>query len=121
MRLQQIVQPASLGAFFKCDLQTATQPVDKLQHGARFGLDDAFHHYLAAKFRTAIEMLSLCTSMPIFLVLVIEGVPCRRDEPSTQTLLQKGRPFIMCGVLDSRLPFLLIFYRVPIAAPIEAL
>jgi len=41
MRLQQIVQPASLGAFFKCDLQTATQPVDKLQHGARFGLDDA--------------------------------------------------------------------------------
>jgi hypothetical protein len=30
---------------------------------------------LPAEFRTAIEMLSLCTSKPIYLVLVIEGVP----------------------------------------------
>src|SRR6476620_10554000 len=30
---------------------------------------------LPTAFRTAIEMLSLCTSIPIYLVLVIKGVP----------------------------------------------
>src|SRR5450755_3097879 len=43
------VQPASPGAFFKRELQIATQPVDKLQNGARFGLDDTFHHHLAGE------------------------------------------------------------------------
>src|SRR5260370_32649859 len=46
---------------------------------------------LPAEFRTVIEMLSLCTSKPIYLVLVIEGVPfLLGNEPSTQTLLQMG-------------------------------
>jgi TolB-like protein/predicted Ser/Thr protein kinase len=42
-----------------------------------FGLAYMTHSIttLSAEFRTAIEMLSLCTSKPIYLVLVIEGVP----------------------------------------------
>src|ERR1700686_3092393 len=32
-----------------------------------------------APFITAIEMLSLCTSIPIYFLLSIEGVPFRRD------------------------------------------
>src|SRR5277367_5483499 len=45
-----------------------------------------------AAFRTASEMLSLCTSMPIYLVPVIRAFLSGRVEPSTQNLLQKGRP-----------------------------
>src|ERR1700747_1862468 len=44
-------------------------------------------------FMTAIEILSLCTSMPIYLVLVIKGCSFLDEvEPNTQNLLQKGRP-----------------------------
>src|ERR1700747_1039724 len=40
------VQPAGPSAFFKREVPISTQPVDKMQNGARFGLDDAFHHPL---------------------------------------------------------------------------
>src|SRR6267378_6602465 len=53
---------------------------------------------LPAKFRTAIEMLSLCTSKPIYLVLVIEGVPFCRDWAKHSNPTPKGRPFIMCDL-----------------------
>src|ERR1700726_4256905 len=44
-------------------------------------------------FMTAIEILSLCTSIPIYLVLVIKGCSFLDEvEPNTQNLLQKGRP-----------------------------
>src|SRR5579864_7073261 len=47
-----------------------------------------------APFLTAIEMLSLCTSMPIYFLLSIEGVPfCRGFEPNTQNPTPKGAPF----------------------------
>src|SRR6516164_3825584 len=46
---------------------------------------------------TAIEILCLCTSMPIHLVLVIKGVLSGGVEPSTQNLLQRGALFIMRG------------------------
>jgi hypothetical protein len=46
MWLQQIVQPGGPGSFFKGDLQLSTQPMDKVQNHVRFGLDNAFHHYL---------------------------------------------------------------------------
>jgi len=59
------------GSFFKSDLQLSPQPVDKVQNAVRFGLDHAFHHDLPGIILTAIEILSLCTSMPIYLVLVI--------------------------------------------------
>ena len=46
-------------------------------------------------FMTAIEILSLCTSMPIYLVLVINGCSFLDEvEPNTQNLLQKGRPCV---------------------------
>src|ERR1700674_3774833 len=46
-----------------------------------------------AAFITAIEMLSLCTSIPIYLVLVIKGVLSGRVEPNTQNPTPKGAPF----------------------------
>src|SRR5580700_611486 len=50
------------------------------------------------EFITAIEILSLCTSMPTyFLVLVIKRFLSGGVELSTQNLLQKGHFFIMCN------------------------
>src|ERR1700691_1550284 len=44
-----------------------------------------------APFLTAIEMLSLCTSMPIYFLLSIQGVPfCRGFEPNTQNPTPKA-------------------------------
>src|ERR1700676_1981667 len=49
-------------------------------------------------FMTAIEILSLCTSIPIYLVLVIKGCSFLDEvEPNTQNLLQKGRPLYCVG------------------------
>src|ERR1700676_4935134 len=51
---------------------------------------------LPTEFITAIEMLSLCTSMPIYLVLVIKG--CSFPEGLSRTLKtysKKGAPFIL--------------------------
>src|SRR6266853_4409916 len=46
---------------------------------------------LPTEFRTAIEMLSVCTSIPIYLVLVIKGCPfLEKFEYGTQNLLQRG-------------------------------
>src|ERR1700722_7944585 len=58
-----------------------------------------------APFITAIEMLSLCTSMPIYFLLSIEGVPFCRIEASTQPYPERGALYIAsdyrtCGVLD---------------------
>src|SRR5271154_4760225 len=51
-------------------------------------------------FLTAIEILSLCTSMPIYLVPVIRAFLSGRVEPSTQNLLQKGRPLYCVALPD---------------------
>jgi hypothetical protein len=49
---------------------------------------------LPTEFITAIEILSLCTSIPIYLMLlVIKGVLSGRVEPNTQNLNPKGAPF----------------------------
>src|SRR5712672_534749 len=48
-----------------------------------------------AAFITAIEMLSLCTSIPIYLVLVIKGVLSERVELNTQNPTPKGAPFYL--------------------------
>jgi hypothetical protein len=63
----------------KREVQVPAQPIDKLQNHAAFRRDHAFHHDLSAPFITAIEILSLCTSMPIYFLLSIEGVPFCRD------------------------------------------
>src|SRR5215469_2978663 len=52
---------------------------------------------LPAEFRTAIEMLSLCTSIPIYLrLLVIKGcAPFRMVCATTKPYTKRGHPFIM--------------------------
>src|SRR6266849_9294110 len=50
-----------------------------------------------AAFITAIEMLSLCTSIPIYLVLVIKGVLSERVELNTQNPTPKGAPFYIAS------------------------
>jgi hypothetical protein len=63
---------------------------------------NAFPTSFPAAFITAIEMLSLCTSMPIYLVLhkgcsFLEGM-----SQELKTYFKKGRPFIMCGYQKPR-------------------
>src|SRR5215831_15544238 len=61
-------------------------------------------------FTTAIEMLSLCTSMPIYLVPVIKGRFLSGGvERSTQTLLQKGRPLYCVGNPETEIGLLANF------------
>src|SRR6201993_3397291 len=49
---------------------------------------------LPTEFFTQAEMLSLCTSIPIYLMLlVIKGVLSGRVEPNTQNPTPKGAPF----------------------------
>src|SRR6202140_3675771 len=49
-------------------------------------------------FLTAIEILSLCTSIPIYFLLSIEGVPfCRGFEPNTQNPTPKWAPFYIAS------------------------
>src|ERR1035437_9112378 len=49
-------------------------------------------------FLTAIEILSLCTSIPIYLVPVIKGCSFLEGfEPNTQNLTPKGRPFYIAS------------------------
>src|SRR5271163_2899774 len=51
-----------------------------------------------APFLTAIEILSLCTSMPIYLVLVIKGCSFLEGfEPNTQNPTPKGAPFYIAS------------------------
>src|SRR5882672_11013337 len=48
-------------------------------------------------FITAIEMLSLCTSMPIYFLLSIEGVPFCRDCGKHPNPTPKGAPFYIAS------------------------
>src|SRR5271167_925014 len=51
-------------------------------------------------FITAIEMLSLCTSMPIYFVLFMRVLLFVGIEANAQNLLQKGRPLYCVGFTD---------------------
>jgi hypothetical protein len=44
---QEVVQPGGPGTFLKGHLHVSAQPIEKLQNGVRFRLDDTFHHDLA--------------------------------------------------------------------------
>ena len=59
-------------------------------------------------FLTAIEMLSLCTSIPIYLVLVIKGVLSGRVELNTQNHTPKGAPFYIASVKEECLGKLIL-------------
>jgi hypothetical protein len=89
--LQQVIQPGRPGLFLECDAQIPAQPVDELQNRARFGLDDAFHHYLANRVSHCNRNAFVCTSIPIYLTLVIQGCSFpEKFEQGTQNLLQRG-------------------------------
>jgi hypothetical protein len=59
-------------------------------------------------FLTAIEMLSLCTSIPKYLVLVIKGVLSGRVELNTQNHTPKGAPFYIASVKEECLAKLIL-------------
>src|SRR5271156_5105207 len=99
--LQQVVQPGGRGSFFKRDPQVSVQPIDKLQNHAGLRLDDTFHHDLSCTIPHRNRNAFLVhIHADIFgashkRVLLSEGV-----EPSTQNLLQKGRPLYCVAFSD---------------------
>src|SRR6266851_1759437 len=103
MRLQQIVQPGGPSSFFKGDLQLTAQPVDKIQNDVRFRLDHTFHHELPGiipdRNRNAflVHVHADIFSASHKRVFLSGGF-----EASTQTLLHKGRPFILRRVTGVR-------------------
>jgi len=61
---------------------------------------------LPREFLTQIEMLSMCTSMPMYLMLVIKGCSfLEKFEQGTQNVLQRGGLFIMCGYYEEPFRF----------------
>jgi hypothetical protein len=91
VRLQQIVQPAGPSAFFKREVHISAQPVDKLQNGARFGLDDAFHHHLAGRIQNCDRNAFLMHVQADIFSASHRGCSFLvGNEPSTQNLLQRG-------------------------------
>ena len=71
---RQVIQPGCPGSFFEGDAQISAQPVEELHKGAGLGLDDTLHHDLADRVPHGNRnILSVCTSMPIYLTLVIKG------------------------------------------------
>jgi hypothetical protein len=60
-------------------MHVSAQPIDKLQDHARFRLNDTFHHDLAGSISDRDRNAFLVDSMPIYLVLVIKGVPFWRS------------------------------------------
>src|SRR5271170_5204304 len=61
------------------------------------------------EFKTAIETVSLCTSIPIYLTLSIWGAPFGRLEANTQNLLQRSALLYcvrlsLCGIFDGLFP-----------------
>jgi hypothetical protein len=59
LRLRQVAQPGSPVSSSNVACKSPRSPADEPQSGARFGLDDIFHHDFPGRFFTAIEMLSL--------------------------------------------------------------
>ena len=55
---------------------------------------------LPAEFLTAIDIVSLCTSSPIYFVLSMEGAPSVGIDANTQNLRQKGRP-LYCVIANT--------------------
>src|SRR5712691_3245050 len=77
--LQQVVQPGGPGSFFKRDVQVSRSPSINCRIMLAFVSTTHSITIFPAPFITAIVMLSLCTSIPIYFLLSIEGVPFCRD------------------------------------------
>src|SRR5258708_33332881 len=100
--LQQIVQPGGPSSFFQGDMQLTAQPVHKIQNDVGFRLDHTFHHQLPGiipdRNRNAflVHIHADIFSASHKRVFLSGGF-----EASTQTLLHKGRPFILRRLLGS--------------------
>src|SRR5215472_9046216 len=76
VRLQQVVQPGGRSSFFKVTCKSPRSPSINCRIMLAFVSMTPSITIFPAAFLTAIEMLSLCTSIPIYLVLlVIKGAP----------------------------------------------
>src|SRR5215470_10943386 len=95
--LQQVVQPGGPGSFFKGDMHVSAQPLDKLYDHARPGFDDTFHHDLAGSIPNRDrDVFLMHVHADIFTTASHKGVLLFGwFLVSTETLLQKGRPFIL--------------------------
>src|SRR6266446_4549903 len=95
MRLQQVIQPGCPGSFFEGDMQISAQTVDELQNRVRFRLYNALHHNLALSVPYRNRNRFLVNIHPDILRVQHRVLLPVGDDPNTQNLLQKGRPFIM--------------------------
>src|SRR5258708_9129919 len=102
MRLQQVIQPGCPGSFFEGDMQISAQTVDELQNRVRFRLDNALHHDLALSVPYRNRNRLLVNIHPDILRVQHRVLLPVGDDPNTQNLLQKGRPFIMRALTKNR-------------------
>jgi hypothetical protein len=83
VRLKQVVQPRRAGSFLKGDVQTAGQPVKKLQKGCRFRLENGLHQEVAGRIQNHCRNRCLMNIQTNLLsgihgrVLPFEGVDAR--------------------------------------------
>jgi hypothetical protein len=88
---QQVMQTGCPGSLLEGHVQISAQPVEELHNSTGLGLDDNSITILPIEFVTAIEILSVCTSMPIYLTLVIIGCSfLKKCEQGTRNVLQRG-------------------------------
>jgi hypothetical protein len=93
---QQVIQPSRRGSFFEGDLQVSAQPIDKLAESCWLwsrsrSPSRSFPHHSSPQSKcfpcAHPYRYTFCYRLRAFLSVGVEA--------STQTLLQKGRPFIL--------------------------
>jgi hypothetical protein len=92
--LQQVVQPGRPGSFLEGDVHLSTQPINKLQDYAGFGLDDTFHHLTGRIPDRDRDAFLMYVHTDILTAAGHNRVCSFQDGLSdNQTLHQKGPPF----------------------------
>src|SRR5215831_3291965 len=93
--LQQVVQPAGPGSFLEGDVHLSTQPINKLQDHAGFGLDDTFDHDLAGRIPDRDRDAFLMYVHTDILTAAGHNRVCSFQDGlwDNQTLHEKGPPF----------------------------
>src|SRR6516225_1553078 len=106
--LQQVVQPGGPGSFLEGDVHLSTQPINKLQDHAGFGLDDTFDHDLAGRIPDRDRDAFLMYVHTDILTAAGHNRVCSFQDGlwDNQTLHQKGPPFYNAFfVSDAQLRF----------------
>src|SRR6516165_7936719 len=93
--LQQVVQPGGPGSFLEGDVHLSTQPINKLQDHAGFGLDDTFDHDLAGRIPDRDRDAFLMYVHTDILTAAGHNRVCSFQDGlwDNQTLHEKGPPF----------------------------